>query len=81
MSRVIARWRRSSLAASLREFIISRGRRTSWPSLETFELMDDRDFEAYVHAVGLDTRIATARADRQGGSYSAPTHARVRREP
>jgi hypothetical protein len=25
--------------------------------------MDDHDFEAYIHAIGLDTRIAAARAD------------------
>lgn len=64
MPHVIARWRRIPLAASLREFIISRGRRTSWPSQEALEQMDDHDFEAYIHAIELDTRIATARADR-----------------
>jgi hypothetical protein len=64
MSQVTARWRRIPFAASLREFILSRGRRTSWPSQEALEQMDDRDFEAYIHAIELDTRIATARADR-----------------
>ena len=66
MSQVVARWKRVPLAASLREFIISRGRRTNWPSQEALDQMDDRDFEAYIRAVGLDTRITAARADRPG---------------
>ena len=81
MSQVVARWKRIPLAVSLREFIISRGRRTSWPSQEALEQMDDRDFVACIHSVGLDTRIATARADWRGGSHPAPAHASVRREP
>ena len=66
MSQVVASWKRLPLAASLREFIVSRGRRTSWPGQEALEQTDDRDFEAYIHAVGLDARIAAARADRAG---------------
>lgn len=66
MSQVVARWKRVPLAASLREFVISRGRRTSWPSRAALEQMDDDTFEAYIHAVGLDTRIARARATRVG---------------
>ena len=81
MPHLVARWRRIPLGASLREFIISRGRRTSWPSQEALEQMDDREFEAYIHAVGLDTKIAAARADRQGGNHPAPAHASVRHEP
>ena len=64
MSKVVACWKRVPLAASLREFIISRGRRTNWPSQEALEQMDDNDFQICIHAIGLDARVTTARAHR-----------------
>ena len=66
MSQVVVGPRQAPLAASLREFVISRGRRTSWPSQEALEQMDGHDFQTYIHAVGLDARITTARARRAG---------------
>jgi hypothetical protein len=76
LSNVIARWRRIPFAASLREFYISRGKRTRWPTSDQLDAMDASQFEAYIHAVGLDKKIAIARANRQGESHTAPPQQR-----